>query len=144
MQCWGCEAVTYEHCIVRAADEVGLPWYCAACNWALATVRDVTCDVALLKLVVHGMLPEGLYEAARVEHAARFLHWWDGKLYIGPDWAQAIEVPPLWLGNAIVIAYSEALGLPHGSRVYDVLQRVYYWSGMHRDCIRIGLQHDIV
>ena len=106
---------------MRAADEVGLPWYCAACDRALADVQDVTRDVALLKFVVHGVLPEELYEAARVEHAARFLHWRDGKLYIGPDWAQAIEVPPLWLCNAIVIAYSEALRLPHGSRIYDVL-----------------------
>ena len=122
-----------------AADEVGLPWYCAACNRALADVRDVTRDVALLKFIVHGVLPEGLYEAARVEHAARFLHWRDGKLYIGPDWAQTIEVPPLWLRDAIVIAYSEALGLPHGSRVYDVLRHVYYWSGMRCDCIRLGL-----
>ena len=100
---------------------------------------DVTCDVALLKFAMHGVLPEGLHEANRVEDAARFLHWRDGKLYIGPDWAQAIEVPPLWLRDAIVIAYSEALGLLHGSRVYDVLRRVYYWSGMRRDCIRIGL-----
>ena len=106
-------------------------------------MRDITRNVALLKFVVHGVLPEGLYEAARVEHAARFLHWRDGKLYIGPDWAQSIEVPPLWLCDAIVIAYSEALGLPHGSHIYDVLQRVYYWLGMHCDCIGIGLQHDV-
>ena len=111
----------HEHCIVRAADEVGLLWYCAACDWALAAVRDVTHNVALLKFVVHWVLHEGLYEAARVEHAARFLHWRDGTLYIGPDWAQAVEVPPLWLRDVIVIAYSEALGLPHGSHVYDVL-----------------------
>ena len=111
----------HEHCIVHAADEVGLPWYCVACYRALADVRDVTHDVALLKFVVHRVLPERLYDAVRVEHAARFLHWRDGKLYIGPDWAQAIEVPPLWLRYSIVIAYSEALGLPHGSRIYDVL-----------------------
>ena len=121
--------------MVRATDEVDLPWYCAACNSALADVWDVTCDVALLKFFVHRVLPEGLYEAARAEHAARYLHWRDGKLYIGPDRAQAIEVPPPWLCDLIVIAYSEALGLPHGSRVYDVLQHIYYWLGMHRDCI---------
>ena len=107
--------------MMRAADEVGLPWYCAACDRALADVQDVTRDVALLKFVVHGVLPEGFYEAARVEHAARFFHWWDGKLYIGPEWARAIEVPPLRLRDSIVIAYSEALGLPHGSRVYHML-----------------------
>ena len=106
---------------MRSADEVGLPWYCAARNQALADVWDVTHDVALLKFIAHGVLPEGLYEAAGAEYAARFLHWRDGKLYIGPDWAQAIEVPPLWLHDSIVIAYSEALGLPHGSHVYDAL-----------------------
>ena len=71
--------------MVHASDEEGLPWYCAACNQALADVRDVTHDVALLKFIVHVVLPEGLYKAAKVEHAARFLHWWDGKLYIGPE-----------------------------------------------------------
>ena len=104
-----------------AADEVGLPLYCAACNRALADVWDVTRDVALLKFIVYGVLSEGLYGPARVEHAAHFLHWQAGKLYIGPEWVQAIEVPPLWLCNLIVIAYSEALGLPHSSRIYDVL-----------------------
>ena len=59
---------------MHAADEVALPWYCAACDWALADVQDFTRDVALLKFIVHGVLPEGLYEAARVEHAARFLY----------------------------------------------------------------------
>ena len=88
---------------------------------------------------MHGVLPEGLYEAARVEHATRFLHWQDGKLYIGPEWAQAIEVHPLWLRNLIVITYSEALGLPLSIRIYDVLPHVYYWSGMRRDCIQISL-----
>ena len=62
--------------MVRVTDKVGLLWYCAACNQALADVQDVTYDVALLKFIVHGLLPEGLYEPARVEHAAHFLHWW--------------------------------------------------------------------
>lgn len=41
----------HEHCIVHAADEVGLLWYCAACDWALADMWDVTRDVALLKFL---------------------------------------------------------------------------------------------
>ena len=73
--------------MVREADEVGLPWYCAAYDSALANMWDITCDVALLKLIMHGVLPEGLHKAARVERAACFLHWWDGKLYIGLDHA---------------------------------------------------------
>ena len=87
VQCWGCEAIVHEHCVVRKAHEVGLPWNCPACNRSLADVQDITRDVALLKFIMHGVLSEGLYKAARVEYAALFLHWWDGKLYIGPEQA---------------------------------------------------------
>ena len=92
--------------MVDEADEVGLPWYYAAYDWALDDVRDVTCDVALLKFIMHWVLPEGLYEAGRVEHADRFLHWRDGKLNIGLEQVQAIDVTPLRLHDLIITAHS--------------------------------------
>lgn len=54
-----------------------------------------------------------------------------------------MEVPPFRDREAILLAYAEALAVPHGVRMYALLRRAYYWSGMKADCLRVCRDHPV-
>ena len=65
----------HHECANVVGPDVGMLWYCRHCEQALIGKCDVTIDRPLLEYVVHGVLPEDMWEVQRVERTLPFLHW---------------------------------------------------------------------
>ena len=52
-------------------------------------------------------------------------------------------MPPIHDRTAIITQYAEAMGLPAGRRVVELLGQVYWWRGMAKDCEWVCRDHDV-